>query len=391
MYWVSTPSISTTTACRSVSAAQDVVAHPAIRIPAVIMLAPRDRLDTCRNTFIPSLRVGDRFEKIVRAARFASDTCRDPVFILHPVACRKIVVSQFETMATQSPPIHRAGGAGPWETRSDCLAHRPPVGCRYACPDVRRRVSQGPTPPARPLRGAHGRIDDPRGEALVRDRKRVRAPNLPTTGLSAAGIVGQFPERPSLPDSAARAPRGGRERRVGLRKPVVVRRDRRPADRHSGGRLAGPIGFPKAHPSLPPGERAVRVRTETLPNPGNKPRPQNSTAPELPQFDRGDGPRNPEPRGRQRSGPLGPRASEGGRSPPPSHRRLPMRARLRRATPVRKSMPGSVVPKGKKSDSSEDISAWAVEGVWSTASSNTIRSATALRIGDPPRVDPIWL
>src|SRR5438105_10029549 len=64
--------------------------------------------------------------------------------------------------------------------------------------------------------------------------------------------------------SAARAPRGGRERRVGLRKPVVVRSERRPADRHSGGRLDGPIGFPKAHPSLPPGERAVRVRTETL-------------------------------------------------------------------------------------------------------------------------------
>src|SRR5436189_4405421 len=64
-------------------------------------------------------------------------------------------------------------------------------------------------------------------------------------------------------DSAARAPRGGRERRVSLRKPVVVRSDRRPADRHSGGLLDGPIGFPKAHPSLPPGERAVRVRTET--------------------------------------------------------------------------------------------------------------------------------
>src|SRR5437870_233397 len=68
-------------------------------------------------------------------------------------------------------------------------------------------------------------------------------------------------------DSAARAPRGGRERRVGLRKPVVVRRDRRTAYRHSGGRLAGPIGFPKAHPSLRPGERAVRIRTETLPSP----------------------------------------------------------------------------------------------------------------------------
>src|SRR2546423_3640814 len=65
--------------------------------------------------------------------------------------------------------------------------------------------------------------------------------------------------------SAARAPRGGRERRVSLRKPVVVRRDRRTAYPHSGGRLDGPIGFPKAHPSLPPGERAVRVRTETLP------------------------------------------------------------------------------------------------------------------------------
>src|SRR5437870_2001632 len=69
-------------------------------------------------------------------------------------------------------------------------------------------------------------------------------------------------------DSAARAPRGGRERRVGLRKPVVVRRDRRTAYRHAGGLLAGPIGFPKAHPSLRPGERAVRVRTETLPTRG---------------------------------------------------------------------------------------------------------------------------
>src|SRR6266542_1096317 len=122
-----------------------------------------------------------------------------------------------------------------------------------------------PTHPARPLRGAHGRIDDSSGEALVRDLKRVRAPNLPTTGLSSAVIVGQFHERPSLLDSAARARRGGRERRVGLRKPVVVRRDRRTAYRHSGGLLDGPIGFPKAHPSLPPGERAVRVRTETLP------------------------------------------------------------------------------------------------------------------------------
>src|SRR6266540_2358229 len=179
---------------------------------------------------------------------------------------RSGVVSQFETMATQSPPIHRAGGAGGALGNPIGLSGPPPaVGCRYACHDVRRRVSQGPTHPARPLRGAHGRIDDSRGEALVRDLKRLRAPNVPTTGLIAAVIVGQFHERPSLHDSAARATRGGRERWVSLRKPVVVRRARRTAYRHSGGRLDGPIGFPKAHPSLPPGERAVRVRTETLP------------------------------------------------------------------------------------------------------------------------------
>src|SRR5438309_6575159 len=41
--------------------------------------------------------------------------------------------------------------------------------------------SQGPTHPARPLRGAHGRIDDSSGEVLGRDRKRLRAPHLPTT------------------------------------------------------------------------------------------------------------------------------------------------------------------------------------------------------------------
>src|SRR5205809_1691770 len=60
MYWVSTPSISTTTACRSVSAAQAVAAHPVIRIAAVIM-----PLNICRNTFMPSLHVGDPFGKIV--------------------------------------------------------------------------------------------------------------------------------------------------------------------------------------------------------------------------------------------------------------------------------------------------------------------------------------
>src|SRR6266540_4973011 len=84
------------------------------------------------------------------------------------MARRSGVVSQFETVATQSPPIHRAGGAGgALGTRSDCLAHRPPVGCRYACPDVLRRVSQGPPPPAPPLRGGQGPIQDPEGEAPV--------------------------------------------------------------------------------------------------------------------------------------------------------------------------------------------------------------------------------
>src|SRR5438477_7984034 len=96
----------------------------------------------------------------------------------------------------------------------------------------------------------------------------MRAPNLPTTRWLEVGRDRRYSTR-VLRCTTPRPERrvGGRERRVGLRKPVVVRRDRRTADRHSGGRLDGPIGFPKAHPSLPPGDRAVRVRTETLPPP----------------------------------------------------------------------------------------------------------------------------
>src|SRR6266542_4193805 len=95
-----------------------------------------------------------------------------------PRAVRSVSVRNCGDPIAADPP-GGWGGGGPWETRSDCLAHRPPVGCRDACPDVRRRVSQGPTHPARPLRGAQGRIEDSRGEALVCGRKRLRAPKLP--------------------------------------------------------------------------------------------------------------------------------------------------------------------------------------------------------------------
>src|SRR6266540_1775862 len=84
----------------------------------------------------------------------------------------------------QSPPIHRAGGAGGAVGNPIGLSGPPPacrLPVRLSCPDVRRRVSQGPPHPARPLRGAQGRIEDSRGEALVCGRKRLRAPNLPTT------------------------------------------------------------------------------------------------------------------------------------------------------------------------------------------------------------------
>src|SRR5205085_7687334 len=63
----------------------------------------------------------------------------------------------------------------------------------------------------------------------TRDLKRLRAPNLPTTRWLEFGR-----DRRSIPRESfdarlcGRAPRGGRERRVGLRKPVVVRSDRRP-------------------------------------------------------------------------------------------------------------------------------------------------------------------
>src|SRR5262249_56625550 len=74
------------------------------------------------------------------------------------------------------------------------------------------------------------------------------------------------------------------------------------------------------------------------------------------------------------------RATTAGRGQSPLRVHFPMRARLRRATPVRNSMPGSLVPNGNKSDRSDDIRAWALLGVCSTASNNTMRRATALRI-----------
>src|SRR5205085_2906034 len=59
--------------------------------------------------------------------------------------------------------------------------------------------------------------------------RRPHPPRPPSPRCSRSdrrlAVVGQFHESPSLHASAARAPRGGRERRVSLRKPVVVRSD----------------------------------------------------------------------------------------------------------------------------------------------------------------------
>src|SRR6266542_4302326 len=176
------------------------------------------------------------------------------------------VVSQFETVATQSPPIHRAGGAGGALGNPIGLSGPPSAGRLLV--RLSRRTTTGfprPHPPRPPSprcsrsdrrlewRGAHARPEEiacpqPSYDRLECGRDRRSIPRA------------SFAARLRGPSDAWRG-----ERRVGLRKPVVVRRDRRTAYRHSGGRLDGPIGFPKAHPSLPPGERAVRVRTETLP------------------------------------------------------------------------------------------------------------------------------
>src|SRR5258706_429949 len=119
----------------------------------------------------------------------------------------------------------------------------------------------------------------PQAEAWARDsrvfwardarkgRRSSRVPPQTEPSLLPGGLTLHRTLAGSTPASAARARAGGRERRVGLRKPALVPRNPRPASRHSGGPRDGPIGFPKAPPSLPPGERAVRVRTETLPKP----------------------------------------------------------------------------------------------------------------------------
>src|SRR6266545_3855276 len=123
----------------------------------------------------------------------------------------RCVVSQFETVATQSPPIHRAGGAGgALGTRSGCLAHRPPVGCRYACPDVLRRVSKAPpTPPA--LAAVLKVGSRTRGARLscAAGRDGVPPTFLRHAGLRSAVIVGipreSFAARLRGPSAAGRA------------------------------------------------------------------------------------------------------------------------------------------------------------------------------------------
>src|SRR6266540_6049990 len=173
------------------------------------------------------------------------------------------VVSQFETMATQWPPIHRAGGAGGAVGNPIGLSGPPPA-CRVPVRLSRRTTTGFPRPPPpRPPSPRCSRSD--RRLEWRGSRARPEESACPQPSYDRLEVGRQFHERPSMHDCAARATRGGRERRVGLRKPVVVRRARRTAYRHSCGRLDGPIGLPKAHPSLPPGERAVRVRTETLP------------------------------------------------------------------------------------------------------------------------------
>src|SRR2546422_3759319 len=168
-------------------------------------------------------------------------------------------------------PADPPGGRGGWGLGKPDRTVWPPARRSVAGPPVPTYDDGFPkAPPTPPALSAVLKVGSrTRGARLswAAGRDCVPPTFLRHAGLRSAVIVGipreSFAARLRGPSDA-----GGRKRRVGLRKPVVVRSDRRTAYRHSGGLLDGPIGFPKAHPSLPPGERAVRVRTETLPHRG---------------------------------------------------------------------------------------------------------------------------
>src|SRR3989442_11014315 len=141
---------------------------------------------------------------------------------------------------------------GPSETRSDRLAVRLNVGKRYACPDVRRRVSEGPpvSPALHAALGPRSRASkDSRGiPTITADLKPACRRKL---GHAISSGRTREPGHSSPKSDLEHRGEGGRGG-GGLGKPVVVRRDRRTGNRQAGGGPDSPIGFPKAPPAPPP-------------------------------------------------------------------------------------------------------------------------------------------
>src|SRR5438105_7819629 len=115
-----------------------------------------------------------------------------------PCRCsRSLSVRDYGDPIAADPPGGRSGtGLGKpdrtvWPTARRSVAGTPVTTYDDGFPKAR------PTPPA-PLRGAHGRIDDARGEVLGRDLKRLRAPNLPTTRWLECGRVRRSMPRESF-------------------------------------------------------------------------------------------------------------------------------------------------------------------------------------------------
>src|SRR6266540_3157842 len=153
---------------------------------------------------------------------------------------------------------------GPSETRSDRLAVRLHVGKRYACHDVRRRVSEGP--PVSPLGPRSRASKDSRGIPTI------------TADLKPAGRrkVGGTQSLPAAPESLAtrvRDPTLSTAERAGgvggaLGNPSSYVETGVPAtDRRAVGQTVR-SGFPRPHPPHPPGGSAAigspQFRTETL-------------------------------------------------------------------------------------------------------------------------------
>src|SRR6266545_5029162 len=143
---------------------------------------------------------------------------------------------------------------GPSETRSDRLAVRLNVGKRYACHDVRRRVSEGP-----PVSPALHAVLGPRSRA-AKDARGIDRRSRPTSRQRVVGRLGARnlfrPHTKASPLESSIRPLSTAERAGGaggaLGNPSSYVETGVPAtDRRAVGQTVR-SGFPRPHPPHPP-------------------------------------------------------------------------------------------------------------------------------------------